>query len=640
MQTQTAQNTAQGDAATPLETGARQRADAEKRQAAEAKAAREAAPAELNRERQQKRLKDAQELTKCLSSGMDLLTPGQVRQITDAATEAGNEPMDALRSFGERLRILREENPHASEADLREAVEGAVRVIVTRAREEREQRKRPGTQQVAAAFKVPREALPLPEVRRAARQNIPGPPSGRTLRGAESEVEQMHNYISRIGTNLHEAIGNRDADLIRSYRRALNSGIARAHEVANREADARGWDPVAVDGMLQEVEESTATLLPAAEQVLQELEEEARANWEERAIYHATQVTNLAGEAFETLSENRWSRRDCTEYQDELDWVMRTFRRVCDELDLTSMPAKMRRMARARQERVNHEYQRATRVLERLLQAHGERQEERSPPAGSGRRDERKYRDEFNIEHVPEQRMEYEDSVPMVRRSTLPVADVLSAERQERSWESAQGAGWSRPAMTDRSRGIGDLGMAGLNIGTPAHLQRGGRALQPAGASTLLGGSSGELPRTYSGSSARVDYRRRLELNTQDSDEDVLFRQEMRYPERGAGGFSGLRRAGAGESRASPPVQQLDVSAYLTASESASERGRSRHRGHPEDRPSAGCEEIGEDANQEEPEPASCRRRSRPAGQRGSPLWGQLALGGHGGRQATHATET
>ncbi len=95
----------------------------------------------------------------------------------------------------------------------------------------------------------------------------------------------MHNYISRIGFNLHEAIGNRYADLIRSYRRALHSGIARAHKTANREADTRGWDPAAVDGMLQEVEESTATLLPAAEQVLQELEEEARANWEERAIY-------------------------------------------------------------------------------------------------------------------------------------------------------------------------------------------------------------------------------------------------------------------------------------------------------------------------------------------------------------------
>jgi hypothetical protein len=37
-----------------------------------------------------------------------------------------------------------------------------------------------------------------------------------------------------------------------------------------------------------------------------------------------------------------------------------------------------------------------------------------------------------------------------------------------------------------------------------------------------------------------VDYLRRLELNTQDSDEDVLFRQEMRYPERGTRGFSNL----------------------------------------------------------------------------------------------------
>jgi hypothetical protein len=95
----------------------------------------------------------------------------------------------------------------------------------------------------------------------------------------------------------------------------------------------------------------------------------------------------------------------------------------------------------------------------------------------------------------------------------------------------------------------------------------------------------------YSSSSARVDYRQRLELNTQDSDEDALFRQEMN-PDRGAGGFSGLRRAGAGENRASPPVQQLDVSEYLTASEAGSERGRSRHRGHPENRPSVGGEDA------------------------------------------------
>jgi hypothetical protein len=295
---------------------------------------------------------------------MGLLTPEQVRQITNAVTGTNNEPMETLRSFNERLEILIEEKPHASSADLKEAAESAVQALITGARNAKERQRKPGPRQRLAVFEVTREALS----RRAARQDIPGPPSGRTLRGAGSEVEQMHNYISHIGTNLHEAIGNRDADLIRSYRRALNSGIARAHKAVNREADARGWDPVAVDGMLQE--ESTATLLPAAEQVLQELEEEARASWEERAIYHATQVTNLAGEAFETLSRNRWTQRDCTEYQDELDWVMRTFRRICNELDLSSMPAKMRRAARAREDRVNHEYQRATRVVERFLRAH------------------------------------------------------------------------------------------------------------------------------------------------------------------------------------------------------------------------------------------------------------------------------
>ena len=125
----------------------------------------------------------------------------------------------------------------------------------------------------------------------------------------------------------------------------------------------------------------------------------------------------------------------------------------------------------------------------------------------------------------------------MERRPTLPVTEILAAERQERSWESAPIPGrWGHPSVADRGRGIGDLGIAVLNIGTPAHFKRGGRALLPAGASTPLGGGSGELPRTYSGSSARADYRQRLELNTQDSDEDALFRQEMNYPERGASG--------------------------------------------------------------------------------------------------------
>ena len=116
---------------------------------------------------------------------------------------------------------------------------------------------------------------------------------------------------------------------------------------------------------------------------------------------------------------------------------MRTFRRVCGEVDTASMPAKMRRMARARLDRVNSEYQRATRVVERLLQAHGQRHGERRPPAGGGYREEQKRRDDFCSGRTPDSRMECEDSIPMEGRSTLPVNEILASERRERSWESA-----------------------------------------------------------------------------------------------------------------------------------------------------------------------------------------------------------
>jgi len=129
--------------------------------------------------------------------------------------------------------------------------------------------------------------------------------------------------------------------------------------------------------------------------------------------------------------------------------------------------------------------------------------------------------------------------------------------------------------------------------------------VQPGGASTPLVGGPGEpLSRTYSGFFSRVDYRQRLELNARDSNEDVLFQQEMWDPERGVGGVSGIRRAFAGESRNSPPVQLLEELEYQKASKSASERGRRQHREYEEDRSSAGREEVGEGTDHEEPEPA------------------------------------
>jgi hypothetical protein len=115
--------------------------------------------------------------------------PEQVAQITEAAVVAGSEPREALRSFRERLRDLRKENPHASEANLKEAVKGAVQAMITKARG---QRRRSDTQRVAAESDTPRDVARFPETCRMTHQDVSGPPSGRMLRGAESEVEQMH----------------------------------------------------------------------------------------------------------------------------------------------------------------------------------------------------------------------------------------------------------------------------------------------------------------------------------------------------------------------------------------------------------------------------------------------------------------
>jgi hypothetical protein len=102
---------------------------------------------------------------------------------------------------------------------------------------------------------------------------------------------------------------------------------------------------------------------------------------------------------------------------------MRTFRRVCDKHDLS----KCRPRCAGHLVPVRTESTTSISGPQGSGRAHGGRPETGHPPAGNGRRDERKYRDEFNTEHMPEERIEYEDSVPMDRRPTLPVADVPGA---------------------------------------------------------------------------------------------------------------------------------------------------------------------------------------------------------------------
>ena len=84
----------------------------------------------------------------------------------------------------------------------------------------------------------------------------------------------------------------------------------------------------------------------------------------------------------------------------------------------------------------------------------------------------------------------------MERRPTLPVTEILAAERQERSWESAPAGRWCHPSVADRGRGIGDLGMAGLySASTPPE----GRQSTPAGGSqhTTGQGFRGAAPHVF-----------------------------------------------------------------------------------------------------------------------------------------------
>jgi hypothetical protein len=68
------------------------------------------------------------------------------------------------------------------------------------------------------------------------------------------------------------------------------------------------------------------------------------------------------------------------------------------------------------------------------------------------------------------------------------------------------------------------------------------RPVQPEGASTPLEEVRPTMLDSLAASSVHLDYRRQLEMDTQDSEEDFFFRGSRRYPSRGAGGFSSAGR--------------------------------------------------------------------------------------------------
>jgi hypothetical protein len=240
--------------------------------------------------------------------------------------------------------------------------------------------------------------------------------------------------------------------------------------------------------------------------MLQELAEEERASWEERAVYYASCVTNLAGEAFEALEEMKRSSK--TAQSTIKSWTGIAFRRINGELEPSEMSSKMKRAARLWEDRVNQEFHRATRIVGRILQVHeGQPREASETAAGRGNHGNLDCPDEFLAGHEPTEDSDCRES--MERYPTLRVAEILGTGRPEQSWDEAPESAEVRPAQSERSREIGDLRMPSLrNEGAPARLlARERRVIQPGGSGTPLEGNPGELlSSTFSGSSVQVDY--------------------------------------------------------------------------------------------------------------------------------------
>ncbi len=116
-----------------------------------------------------------------------------------------------------------------------------------------------------------------------------------------------------------------------------------------------------------------------------------------------------------------------------------------------------------------------------------------------------------------------------------------------------------------------DLSAAGLSEGGTrsrgltmriSEQQERDRPIQPEGASTPLDEVRPTMLEILAASSVRPDYRRQLEMDTQDSEEDFFFRGSRRYPGRGAGAFSSADQgaehpsgvfSSAGRNAAQPP---------------------------------------------------------------------------------------
>ncbi len=310
-------------------------------------------------------------------------------------------------------------------------------------------------------------------------------------------------------------------------------------------------------------------------------------------------VMHVASEAYESLSSRQWTLQDCREYEAELESELQIYRKIAGEVKLSELSSKMRHDAKLRQQGIDSEVYCARRQVARIILAH-----ECNLTQPNRRAAERTTQNETR----PIRGAEAVESTG----ASEPVDFTVSLDRQtsRRPNQTYVVGGMEGSSQDDiepdnglpgRNQENEEVNMVGQReSGTrPRGLRiskrpESGRPIPPEGASTPLEEVRPLMLENLAVSSVRPDYRRQLEMDTQDSEEDFFFRGSRRYPKRGAGAFSSASRGdqrpsgsfssyGRGAAQPGPPPRQPSQSEppeperreqQWERSEQSQERGR------------------------------------------------------------------
>ncbi len=125
---------------------------------------------------------DRRELAKLIERGSEFLSPGQIRRIVQCLEGTSEEPLPMLRGLDREIRQLVRDNPEAEPSAIGEAAEEEVRTIVAQAIKSKELARQRGQLVGRATYLDRRGSMQLPSPRENARGDVPGAPTGMTLR--------------------------------------------------------------------------------------------------------------------------------------------------------------------------------------------------------------------------------------------------------------------------------------------------------------------------------------------------------------------------------------------------------------------------------------------------------------------------